>query len=175
MKVTKKTAAKMVGIGRTTFYRHIDEKKISVDEDGKIDVSELERVYPGKLKTPEQLNRPSNKLVEHTGTQSIRLEEEVKRLRSELETLQTERRRERDQLEDQISTLKSSLEKSMSQNEGLTRLLTDQRSETEKLADDKKSSQEAALERVLSVVQEINEKQNQGNRWWPFGGKRKAG
>jgi hypothetical protein len=44
MKVTKKLAAQMAGVGRTTFYHHIKDKPISVT-DGKIDVSELIRVY----------------------------------------------------------------------------------------------------------------------------------
>jgi hypothetical protein len=34
MKVNKKLAAQMVGPGRTTFYRHIEEKPISVLSDG---------------------------------------------------------------------------------------------------------------------------------------------
>ena len=174
MKVNKKKAAQMVGIGRTTFYRHLEEKQISVDSDGRIDVSELIRVYGNDaVKTPEQLKQSRSKTVEQVGTQSVQMEEEIKRLKSEIENLNSERRREREQLTDQIETLKSNLEKSMSQNSNLTTLLTDERSQTEKLADQKKSEQEEKLEAVLATVKKINDQQNEGSSWWPFGKKRK--
>jgi len=45
MQVTKPEAARMVGVKRSTFYKHIKDKSISVTNDNKIDVSELQRVY----------------------------------------------------------------------------------------------------------------------------------
>lgn len=167
-KVTKKLAAKMVGVGRTTFYRHIEEKEISVDDNGQIDVSELIRVYGnGNVKTPEQLKSAAKDPGEQAGKiQSAQLAEEVSRLREELSKEGAERRRERDQLNDQIEHLKSALNKSMDQNAGLTRLLTDERSNEEKLSEQLKAGQEEKLEAVLKTVQTLQA--NQVKLWWPF-------
>ena len=176
MKVNKKLASKMVGIGRTTFYRHIEEKGISIDSDGRIDVSELIRVYGNEnVQTAEQLNMPKKKTVEHNGTQpNPALEVEIARLKTDLENLAQERRREREQLNDQIEHLKTSLDKSMSQNEGLTRLLTDQRSQAEKLSEQKKSKEEEKLDTLLQTVQKLQEDQTAKKTWWPFGNKKTA-
>jgi len=168
MKVTKKDAADMAGVGRTTFYRHIEEKKISVDSDGRIDVAELSRVY-GNIMTLEQAKAAKrSKKAPGPANQELSLELELKRLREALETSNLERKRERDQYTDQIEHLKSSLEKSMSQNEGLTRLLTDERSKEEKLADQIQSEQKKQLDTVLDVVRELQAIQNQKRSWWPF-------
>lgn len=172
MKVNKKVASKMVGIGRNTLYRHIEEKGISVGTDGRIDVSELIRVYGNEnVKTPEQLKDPAlQRTVEHDGTQkNLALETEVARLKADLENLAQERRREREQLNDQIEHLKTSLDKSMSQNEGLTRLLSDQRSQTEKLSERKQSKEEEKLDTLLHTVQKLQADQTAKKSWWPFG------
>lgn len=60
-KVSVLIAAKMVGVSRATFYRHIDEKSISTEQDDNgnkvIDIAELVRVYGNKLKTLEDVER----------------------------------------------------------------------------------------------------------------------
>lgn len=171
MKVTKKDAADMAGVGRTTFYRHIEDKKISVDSDGRIDVAELNRVY-GNIMTLEQAKAAKRSKKEPgPANQELSLELDLKRLREALETSNLERKRERDQYTDQIEHLKSSLEKSMSQNMGLTRLLTDERSKEEKLADQTQLEQKKQLDIVLSVVRELQAAQIQRKNWWPFGNK----
>jgi hypothetical protein len=168
MKVNKKLAAKMVGVGRTTFYRHIDEKKISVEHDGRIDVSELIRAYGSdNVKMPGQLEQSTDTANGHSGTpENSQIGDEVKRLKNELEGFTIERKRERDQLNDQIENLKSSLKQSMDQNQGLTRLLTDGRTAEEKRSAQKESEQEERLEQVLRTVKTLEERQKA--RWWQF-------
>lgn len=164
MKVNKKLAAQMVNIGRTTFYRHITEKPISVDANGQIDVSELIRVYGSEnVKTPEQLKQPKNKSSEHDGTQKdTSLEAEVARLKSELEKINLERNRERSQLTEQIENLQSSLKQSMEQNGNLTRLLTDGRAQEEKLKGQKQSEQEEKIESILETLKELSQPKPKG-------------
>lgn len=159
MKVNKKLAAQMVNIGRTTFYRHITEKPISVDANGQIDVSELIRVYGNEnVKTPEQLKQPKNKSGEHDGTQKdTSLEAEIIRLKSELEKANLERGRERSQLTEQIDNLQSSLKQSMEQNGNLTRLLTDGRAQEDKSKSQKQTEQEEKIETILKTLQVLSE------------------
>ena len=61
MKVSITKAAKMVGVQRSTFYRHVKEKGISLEDTDtkrpKVDVSELVRVYGDQLKTIEQVEQ----------------------------------------------------------------------------------------------------------------------
>lgn len=167
MKVTKKLAAQMVNIGRTTFYRHITEKPISVDANGQIDVSELIRVYGSEnVKTPEQLKQmkqSGTKLGEHDGTPKISsLEGEVARLKEELEKINLERHRERSQLTEQIENLQSSLKQSMEQNGNLTRLLTDGRVQEEKLKNQKQTEQEEKIQSVLEILKNIETTSRKG-------------
>ena len=158
----------MVGLGRTTFYRHLDKKKISVNPEGLIDVSELIRVYGNEnVMTLEQREQLKKAKQGHKGTQpDTHLADEVKRLRTELENVSLERKRERDQLSEEIDHLRSSLEKSMEQNNSLTRLLTDERERKEDLSAQKQTDQETKLEEVLKAVKNLEERQNKG--WWPF-------
>ena len=168
MKVTKKLAAQMVGVSRMTFYRHIEKKQISVLPGGKIDVSELIRVYGNEnVRTPEQLEQSAKPAVGHNGTrQDTQVADEVKRLRGELENITVERKRERDQLTDQIEYLKDSLKQSLDQNNSLTRLLTDERANEEQRALRKQTEQEKTLEEVLRTVKSLAESRKKG--WWPL-------
>lgn len=171
MKVTKKQAAEMSQVGRTTFYRHLKEKAISVDSDGRIDVSELVRVYGNEnLLTPEQLKAKKGTarapILSIEGASEITLVEEVKRLKEALQNLSTERGRERDLLTDQIEYLKSNLKQSMDQNNVLNRLLTDQTSTHDKAAAEKITAQNEKLEAVLDTVKKLEARQSK--RWWHF-------
>ncbi len=167
MKVTKKLAAQMVNIGRTTFYRHITEKPISVDANGQIDVSELIRVYGSEnVKTPDQLKQMKQSGVasgEHDGTQkTLSLEADILRLKEELETVNLERHRERSQLTEQIENLQSSLKHSMEQNGNLTRLLTDGRAQEEKLKNQKQTEHEEKIQSVLDILKNIETTSRKG-------------
>jgi chromosome segregation ATPase len=158
MKVTISKAAEMAGVTRATLYRHIEKKGITVEKDEddnpKIDVSELVRVYGDRLRHPEQIaqdragpvlanDTPLFKQAEQDhkiqairhetqrGAQDVRVELEIlrERLRGmEEDRSQTreERARERDFLMEQIESLKQTLNQSQEQQKRLTALLTHQ-------------------------------------------------
>lgn len=146
-KVSVVEAAKMAGVARATFYRHITEKKISTAQDDKgntvIDISELVRVYGNKLKTLEEIEKEEIDQLDETETtkdSSPALKIQVDMLKERLKDFSEERERERNQLSSQIETLKAQLEraeeqriKSEEQKNKLTMVLTDQRSEADKL------------------------------------------
>lgn len=173
MKVTKSDAAIMVGASRATFYRHITEKKISVEADGTIDLSELHRVY-GKnaVVTLEQgkaaLKAKKKKDASTEVPTSQPLEEDIKRLSQALETANLERSREREQYREEIDHLKASLEKLIGQNGDLTRLLTDQRSKEDRDTDKAHSAQQSQWDSVLKTLQELKAAHERKTRWWSF-------
>lgn len=126
MKLNKYQAAKAARISRTTLDRHIKEGKVSVGKDGAgkivIDVAELERVY-----SEVDINGTSqNVLGEQNETSNdnrgVRAELEV--LRESLDRMETDRERERRQLESVIDDLRQDRDHWRQQ---ATALLTDQR------------------------------------------------
>ncbi len=170
MKVSKKDAADMVGVGRTTFYRHIEEKKISVDPtSGKIDVSELNRLYDNVMTLEQARAAKKLKKAGAPPQEPSNLEIENQHLKAALEAANLERKRERDQFQAQIDHLQTSLDKSMSQNEGLTRLLKDERSQLEKEAENTKSQHDTKLDTLIEAVSTLQANQNQKRSWWIFG------
>lgn len=140
-KVNISTAAKMVGVDRSTFYRHVTEKGITLEEKNtkrpKVDVSELIRVYGDKVKNPDQVQQsndthkvsPTTPL--HTSTED---QIELHTLREKVKYLESLRETEKRSLEDQIDLLKNLLESERAEKNKATALLTDQRSGAEKLA-----------------------------------------
>lgn len=147
-KVSVVEASKMAGVSRATFYRHITEKKISTSQDDKgntvIDTSELVRVYGNKLKTLEEIAKEEIDQLDENETSrdnSPVLKIQVDLLKERLKDFNEERERERSQLSNQIENLKAQLEraeeqriKSEEQKNKLTLMLTDQSSNSEKLA-----------------------------------------
>lgn len=166
MKVDKSTAAKMVGIGRTAFYRHIKSKPISVSQDGKIDVAELIRVYGNEnVQSPEQTKTSSRTKKEQEGThEDVSLREENVRLKKELELLSTERRREREQFSEEIENLRSNLKDSMDQNKKLTLLVTDQRESKNQ----ESSLQTQVLKSVLEKLETLEASRKEKKSMWGF-------
>jgi len=152
MQVSISEAARMVGIkSRTTMYRHIKRKGISVIKDENnnpaIDVSELARVYGDKLKLPEkngtrevshQVNTRSAKQPETqippesaSGVKYETLLEE--KLRSSQKTVEL-LERQYTQMEEQLSKSQKQLEKTQDQLDKaleigapITKLIEDQR------------------------------------------------
>ncbi len=128
-------AAKIVGIERSTLYRHIDEKGISViKKDGshpKIDVSELIRVY-GDQVNPENLDTKNKtdttkKVLNETKKDT---DNEVSLPQAErIALIEEERKREREQYQEQIEHLKNMLQSEQEERRKITALLTDQRSD----------------------------------------------
>lgn len=169
MQVSISKAAKMVGITRATLYRHIEERGISVqkDTDGrpKIDVSELLRVYGNKVTPIEQLDsvetiQPKTDNMATGQSVSLDKKSEIEVLRERLKSYdlekaktEEERRREREQLTEQIESLRKNLDASQEQQKRLTLLLTDQRQEKEATVEAKKLQ---ALEATIEELKKQN-------------------
>ena len=155
-KVNISTAAKMVGVDRSTFYRHVAEKGITLEEKNtkrpKVDVSELIRVYGDKVKTPDQIQQQkNNNEVSPTTPHNTSTEEQIElhTLREKVKYLESLRESEKRSLEDQIDLLKNLLETERAEKSKATALLTDQRSEADKLA---------AFEKTLKELSETQTK-----------------
>ena len=160
MKVSISQAAKMAGVQRSTFYRHIDEKGISLeDRDSKrpkVDVSELVRVYGNKLRPLKQVDNegPAPELTDRT-VSNTSVEEKI-----ELETLREKVRH----LEEQIALLKGMPESEKEERKKATAILTDQRalnekkSEQEKIQSERFISLESAVKQILETQKKEQEK-----------------
>lgn len=173
-KVSVVEASKMAGVSRATFYRHITEKKISTAQDDKgntvIDTSELIRVYGNKLRTLEEIEKEEIEQLDDSETNqdsSSVLKVQVDMLKERLKDFNEERERERNQLSSQIEDLRAQLErseeqriKSEEQKNKLTMMLTDQRSESDKLIarEEEQRKKFADLENTIKNVAEVQNK-----------------
>lgn len=169
-KISVSNAAKMVGVSRATFYRHIDEKSITTEQDNRgnkvIDVAELIRIYGDSLKTLEDIEaaKKLKKDKSETTQDSKNLSIESELLKDKLKNLESEREREREQLTNQIEDLKTRLEKteeqrikSEEQKDRLTLMLTDQRSEKDTI----KEKEETQAQKFVDLEKTIQELKNQ--------------
>lgn len=163
-KVSVSKAAKMVGVSRATFYRHIEEKSISTEQDNKgtkvIDVAELIRIYGDNLKTLEDVEK-AKKERNKTTQDSSNTSTELELLKDRLKNIETERERERTQLTDQVEDLRTRLEKtedqrikSEEQKDRLTLMLTDQRFEKDKVIEKEKTQTQKFTE-LEKTIQEL--------------------
>ncbi len=129
MKLNKYQAAKAAGISRTTLDRHIKEGKISVGKDGTgktvIDVAELERVYNEVDTDSTSQNVAGEQSETSNDNKAVHLELEI--LREYLDRMESDRDRERRQLETVIEDLRKDRDHWRQQ---ATALLTDQRTTT---------------------------------------------
>lgn len=167
MLVSISDAAKMADVSRETFYRHIDDKKISIVDAGtkrpKVDVSELRRVYGDKLK-PLEKKKTANDSTQPSSAAEILI------LKERIQMLETFGERERRQLNDQIDNLQESLKKEQDTVSKVTAMLSDQRSEAEKRAgeDTQQAKKLAELEQQVKDLAEQQKAKKKG--WWIFGG-----
>ena len=126
MKLNKYQAAKAAGISRTTLDRHIKEGKISVGKDGTgktvIDVAELERVYNEVDTDSTSQNVAGEQSETSNDNKAVHLELEI--LREYLDRMESDRDRERRQLENVIDDLRKDRDHWRQQ---ATALLPDQR------------------------------------------------
>ncbi len=170
-KVSMSDAAKMAGVSRATFYRHIEDKGISTEKNKKgaqvVDISELLRVYGDDLKSLEDVEKDKTSKKEKGETPqdkgSVSVELEV--IKERLKNFENERERERQQLTSQIEDLRSRLEqseeqriKSEEQKDRLTLMLTDQRSEKEKV-EAKEKSQADKFNELEATIRELKSQQ----------------
>jgi DNA repair exonuclease SbcCD ATPase subunit len=182
-KVSLSEAARMAGKSRVTIHRHIEKGLVTkeIDETGNpvIDVSELERAY-GSLRydTASQAVSAEFHATGETVNDRNLLQMESENLRERLLLLASERERERQTLRETIDDLREDRDRWRAQAEQATRLLTDQRPDTEKTK---------RLESELSELRENREQlfrvlEEQGRRlkelsqpkkrrsWWRRGG-----
>ncbi len=128
MKLNKSRAAKAVGITRATLDRHIKEKKLSTEKNGRghlvIDVSELERVYD-----KVDIDTVSNDVqIKQHNTKDTMSYDAVVQVKDELiEHLTKELERERHRTESVQARLDEAEKERRRATEQLTGLLTDQR------------------------------------------------
>ncbi len=122
MKYSISEAARIAGITRKTFYKHIDKKPISVEKDDNgnklIDASELIRVYGDKCKFEHNNVKGDAANSKHVSTgvsieetvQNKILEKENELLKNHLELLKTQLKREGDLLDNATKALDKSLD-----------------------------------------------------------------
>ncbi|MGH1377136.1 MAG: hypothetical protein ACRBCK_12420 [Alphaproteobacteria bacterium] len=169
MKVSITKAAKMAGIQRSTFYRHVEEKGISLEDTDtkrpKVDVSELIRVYGDKLKTIDEVEQKKQSNKNDSATISnTSLEEkiELETLKERVKYLESLQDTEKKRLEEQIDLLKDMLSSEKAERQKATAQLTDQRSAKEK--------EITRLESLEKLVEDLTKPKDKS--WWPFGGKK---
>lgn len=170
MKVNISQAAKMAQVDRSTFYRHVKEKGISLDKSNpkrpQVDVSELIRAYGSDLVPLEQLQQDdNNKKVLHTTIPHTPIEEQIElhTLREKVKHLEALRETEKRSLGDQIELLKDLLESEKTERNKTTALLTDERKKGEEAT--------TRLSSLEKTVEKLAEQQNTKKKgWWIFGG-----
>lgn len=195
MKVSITKAADMIGVTRSTFYRHVDDKGISVERDAdgnpKVDVAELIRVYGDRVR-PDGHSRKKDSdetgdtiqfIQDYTGGRGVDIAVELEILRERIENLQKERDqskeerdRERALLTEQINMMRERLIESEQQQRRLTLLLTSDK-ETADKQEDKKNQRMDVLEETLqkltkqnkTIYHELQEQKRQREErkpWW---------
>lgn len=139
-KITVRQAAKLTGKSRETINTATKDGTLSFSLNSRnhkvIDIAELERVYP-LVKTMDQINEESEAVRNRPNVSESDTNSEIAVLREKLssvelmkETIVAERERERRQLEEEIETLRSSLEKFQEQHNKALLLITDQSKQT---------------------------------------------
>ncbi len=172
-KVTVRQAAKLTGKSRETINTATKEGKLSFTLDSSnrkvVEIAELERVYP-LVKSFEQINQQSETVKPDRQVSEPDVRTELAVLREKLanseslrETVFAERERERRQFEAELDTLRSSLEKTIEQNNKALLLITDQSDQTKERAGDwhatarkleeQIAGQQAALEQRITELQ----------------------
>lgn len=133
MKYSISEAARIVGVTRKTFYKHIEKKPISIEKDSNdkpvVDASELIRVYGDKCNfdKDKQTKETAKSIHEYPEVNTTNATE-IAVTQKELEMLKTQMKSERDSFEEQIDYLRSKLDESNSETRKLTALITDQSS-----------------------------------------------
>lgn len=187
MKLSPTEALKLINVSADTLYKDMKRGKLSFEKKGSrkrlIDVAELERVY-GPLKaeadfaTSENVSSDIRADKRRESGESSATGSEIALLRQQVETLAQERRREREQMQDQIQHLHETLKAAQDHQTRLTALLTDQRQETSR----KEALEQAQLIRELKLGhvrlrQELNAMRDQRGlfaRWLGIGASKKA-
>jgi chromosome segregation ATPase len=122
-------AAELTGRAKSTISKALKNGKVSfVSQDPKskqfqIDPAEVLRVFPKK----QEAGNVSLKETEKNTNGNSNLDAEVQALRQQIDAVQQERDRERDQLQQHIEDLRGRVERAERKEDQLQALLTDQR------------------------------------------------
>ena len=135
MQVSVTEASKLADVSRTTLYSDMNSGKLSYHTEGKnkrtIDVSELERVYGNlKIEDSEVSSSVQSEQADLT-TQGGGLTE-LAVLREKVKLLEKHSDYQREQYEARIESLEVALNKAQDGYNSMTKLLEDQRSDSEK-------------------------------------------
>jgi len=188
MLLNKTDAAKVAGVSRRSFYNHIPSKNISVtqgaDGEEKIDVSELKRIYGDEriaLNLKKFLDEQQGVQARESSQNSIvqprandnQKEIELEVLRERLkhfDDYKQERIREREQLEERIGQLETTLQKSL-ENQNKTTMLLEHYTKGDgavsdnswqkslKALEDRIANQEAAIQEKIALEAEKTAKE----------------
>lgn len=124
MKYTLGQAAKEAGVSKPTISRALKNGDLSgkrrPDRSFEIEASELHRWKDDYRSRKHQVDQS---VTPKSNSSNSALEAEVNKLREQLETVNTERDRERQQLTDQIADLRDRLDKEAEERRGLSQRL----------------------------------------------------
>lgn len=176
MRYSVSQAAKIIGTSRQTIYRHIDSKPISVekDENGNqyIEASELMRVYGSNINfsaVDETEVTPPKPSALHVVTNSeshndLRVtEERLNSAQKEIDLMQAQSEREREQYDARIEYLEKALDKAQEGYNNVTKLLEDH-SATEKRAGDWEKSMKSLEARISNQEKAVKEEQQKAQK-----------
>ena len=137
MKLTLGQAAKHAGRAKGTLSKALSNGQISASKDEKgrwqIDPSELQRWMEANPLQNGSENQDTTLIktpINANGNSALSIE--IKMLREQIDRADTERLREREQLNSQIENLREQLERQSADHRQALSALTDQRTETEK-------------------------------------------
>ncbi|MEL6379352.1 MAG: hypothetical protein AAFQ29_06245 [Pseudomonadota bacterium] len=131
---TLRQAAEATGIDKMRISRAIKNGDLSATKKGnvfQIEPSELFRVFPKSEAKTSNEDKPRQSETGAQDRELIALRHRIEMLETQKDSLETERRRERDTLSETIEDLRSRLDKESSERQRLTLLLTDQRKRKE--------------------------------------------
>ena len=155
MKYSISESARIVGVTRKTFYKHIDKKPISVEKDENdnpvVDASELIRVYGDKCRFDR--DKETTTSVEEKQISTVTRGQgspDLAIVQKELEMLRERMISEKDVYEEQIDYLREKLNEATSETRKLTALITDQSDKSKEGGSDWEKSFKALEERLAN-------------------------
>lgn len=133
-KLSLNKAAKEACVAKSTLLDALKSGRMSADKNERghweIDSSELFRVFPRTGFSALEEPNPTPGEDRQKTTHNSALEIEVKMLREQIERIDAEREREREQLSDQIDALRQQAERQSADHRQALASITDQRDKT---------------------------------------------
>ena len=129
--LTLRQAADEVGKNKSTIHRAIKSGKLSATRKSKsspweIDPAELHRVFPKPSHETAKRDTAGQNATPSAAPELQALQRDLAERDRQIEQLETERRRERDNLKETIDDLRTRLDQENEERRKLTHLLTDQ-------------------------------------------------